>query len=346
MAPLEVNAIDPLVAAAMEAGSIPGLALAVLQEGHLILAKGYGLANLEHSVPATEHTVFKLASITKIFTATAVMMLVEHGKVGLDDPIKRYLPYLPASWSAITLRHLLSHTSGLKGYEMFIPDDWQPDDPYERIVRSVSELPLVFQPGEAWGYCNSNYVVLGVLIEQVSGLPYRDFVRLGILDPLDMTETRWNIAKEIVPHRAQGYAWDSETLRNRDKQSCVWDYADGGLLSTVVDLAKWDAALSTDELLNRSTLEQMWTPARLRDGTSVEYGLGWMIKSAGGRRNIGHWGRNPGFIAGISRFVDDGLTVVVLCNRWKADIARLVGQIADLSIPCHELPPMLWPSDT
>jgi CubicO group peptidase (beta-lactamase class C family) len=333
--------MDPFVGAAMEEGSIPGLALAVVQEGRLVAAKDYGFANLEHMVPATEHTMFKIASITKTITATAVMMLVEHGKMDLDEKVSAYLPGLPSSWSPITLRHLLSHTSGMKSYEALPPDSWQPDDPYERIVRSVAELPLAFQPGEAWSYSNANYVVLGVLIERVSGMPYRDFVQQQILLPVGMSKTHWNYAPEIVPNRAQGYAWDAETLRdpghpplrNRDKQSAVWDYADGGLLSTVVDLAKWDAVLYTKELLQLSTLEQMWTPARLNDGRTAEYGLGWILKESCGYRNVGHWGRNPGFIAEMSRFIDHGLTVIVLCNRWKADVWPLVSKIASLHLP-------------
>jgi CubicO group peptidase (beta-lactamase class C family) len=341
MPPTQTPALHAIVEATMQEGSIPGLALAVAREGQLLVAKGYGYANLEHMVPVTAQTVFKIASITKTFTATAVMMQVEQGRVDLERQIGDYLPGLPASWSPITLRHLLSHTSGIKSYEALLPDSWQPDDPYEQIVRSVAELPLAFPPGEAWGYSNSNYVVLGVLIEQVSGMPYRDFVRQQILLPIGMMETHWNNAAEIVSNRAQGYAWDSETLRdpghpplrNRDKQSAVWDYADGGLLSTVVDLAKWDAVLYTEELLQRSTLDQMWAPARLSDGRAVEYGLGWIVKTAEGHRNIGHWGRNPGFIAGMCRFLDDGLTVIVLCNRWKADVWPLVSQIGSLYLP-------------
>jgi D-alanyl-D-alanine carboxypeptidase len=345
MTPTQTQAVDQIVRTAMEEGTIPGVALAVVDGGHLTVAKAYGIANLEHMVPTTTHTVFKIASITKTFTATAVMMLAEQGKVDLDEPINGYLPYLPNSWSVITLRHLLSHTSGIKNYEPLLPTSWQPDNSYETIVRLVSEVPLEVQPGEAIRYCNTNYIVLGVLIERVSGKPYRDLVRERILAPLGMTETRWNDDREIVPNRAQGYAWDSETLqspghpplRNREKPNPgVWNYADGGLLSTVLDLARWDAALYTEELLTKSSLDQMWTPARLNDGTAVEYGLGWIVKAVQGRRNIGHWGRNPGFVAELSRFVDARLTVIVLCNRWKADVTGLANRIAALYLPAVE----------
>jgi D-alanyl-D-alanine carboxypeptidase len=342
MSSMQADSVHQIVQKAMEEGTIPAVALAVARDGQPVVAKAYGMANLEHMAPATTHTVFKIASITKTFTATAVMMLVEQGKVHLDEPINGYLPYLPIAWSAITLRHLLTHTSGIKNYEPLLPASRQPEDSYQDVVKSVSEVPLEFQPGEAIRYCNTNYVILGVLIERVSGKPYRDFVRERILAPLGMTETRWNDDREIVPNRAQGYAWDSETLqspghpplRNRDKPNPgLWNYADGGLLSTVLDLARWDAALYTEELLTKSSLDQMWTSARLNDGTAVEYGLGWIVKTAQGHRNIGHWGRNPGFVAELSRFVDARLTVIVLCNRWKADVTGLASRIVALYLP-------------
>jgi D-alanyl-D-alanine carboxypeptidase len=337
---METKQVDQTVQKWMEEFHVPAVALAVLHQGQLTTAKGYGYANLEHMVAATERTVFRIASITKTFTATAIMMLVEQGKAGLDDSISRYLSYLPPNWSPITLRHLLSHTAGIGNYEALLPDGWKPDDPYENIVRLVSELPLTCCPGEEWRYCNSNYIILGVLVEQLSGQPYREFVREQILVALGMNETRWSYAEEIVPNRAQGYAWDSETLsspghpplRNRDKHTPVWDYADGGLLSTVVDLAKWDAALDAEELLQRSTLQQMWMSTRVADGTAVDYGLGWIVQTTGGHRSVGHWGRNPGFMAEISRFVDRGVTVISLCNRWKADIGSLVKNIASLYV--------------
>jgi D-alanyl-D-alanine carboxypeptidase len=339
MTPTQIDAVDQIVHTAIEEGTIPGLALAVVRGGHPIVAKAYGMANLEHMVPTTTHTVFKIASITKTFTATAVMMLAEQWKVHLDEPINGYLSYLPIDWSTITLRHLLTHTSGIKNYEPLLPASWQPGDSYRDVVKAVSEVPLEFQPGDAIRYCNTNYLVLSVLIERVTGKLYRDFVREQILAPLGMTETRWNDDREIVLNRAQGYAWDAETLqspghpplRNREKPNPgLWNYGDGGLLSTVVDLARWDAALDTEELLTKSSLDQMWTPAKLNDGTAVEYGLGWIVKTAHGYRNIGHWGRNPGFVAEFSRFVDARLTVIVLCNRWKADVTGLASRIASL----------------
>jgi CubicO group peptidase (beta-lactamase class C family) len=341
MTPMHDHPVDEIVEAAMQEGSIPGLALAVVQGGRLTLAKAYGLANMEHQVPATTHTVFRIASITKTFTATAVMMLVERGKVSLDDPISQYLSDSPDAWSAITVRHLLSHTSGIKSYEATFSASWQPGDRYDKIIGLVAGLPLGFQPGEGWGYCNTNYLLLGLLIEHVSGQSYRDFLREQILEPLGMTETRLNDAGEIVPNRAQGYAWDSETLnhpgrpplRNREKPPGLWDHADGGVLSTVLDLARWDAALYTERLLSRATLEQMWTPARLNDGQTIEYGLGWIVKVVHGHRTVGHWGRNPGFIAEMTRFIDDQLTLILLCNRWKADLARLGIKIADFYLP-------------
>jgi CubicO group peptidase (beta-lactamase class C family) len=338
----QTESVDQIVATEMEAGSIPAVALAIVQGGRLILAKAYGMANLEHMVPATPHTVFKIASITKTITAAAIMMLVEQGEVRLDDPINRYLPHPQDTWKGITLRHLLTHTSGITNYEPLLSHSWQPDGMYEEVVRMVSELPLEFQPGDAIRYRNTNYIILGILVEQVSGTPYRDFVREKILAPVGMTETCWNNDREIVPNRAQGYAWDSETLqcpgqpplRNIGKPAPgLWNYADGGLLSTVLDLARWDAALDTEKLLEKSSLEQMWIPARLKDGTALEYGLGWIVKVVEGHRNIGHWGRNPGFMAEMSRFVDDRLTVIALCNRWKADIGRLVSRIASLYVP-------------
>jgi CubicO group peptidase (beta-lactamase class C family) len=322
----------------MSEGSIPGLALGVLRAGESVEIRAYGMANLEHMVPVTPSSVFKLASITKTFIATAVMLLVEQGAARLEDGVTEHLPGLPESWGRITLRHLLSHTSGIRKYEPLLPDPWQPESTYAEVVRRLAEFPLVFPTGEQWSYCNSNYIVLGVIIEQVSGRPFRDFVRAQVLLPLGMTDTRWHDPGEIVPNRAQGYAWEGETLhspgqpplRNREKPPVVWDFADGGLLSTVPDLAKWVAALATEKLLRGETLAQMWRPATIEDGTAVEYGLGWIVKVVQGRRRVGHWGRVPGFMAELSHFVDDRLTIIVLCNRWKAEIAGLIDRIAGL----------------
>ena len=299
---------------------IPGMSISVVRGGRTLLARGYGFANLELSVPASEHTVYELASLTKPFTATAVMMLVEAGKISLEDHLPKYFPDAPPAWQDVSVEHLLRHTSGLGDFFSIQELQSKSDFAWEREYAPPDLLPLLFkapiqsQPGERWSYSNVGYYLLGWIIEKVTGEPYEAFLKHGIFDPLQMTETRRMDRRDIIPNRASGYTWENNTLRNAKFTSATWAYSEGGLVSSASDLARVDAGLFGDRLLKRTTLERMWQPSRLGDGSLAKYGCGWNVGSDPRRRQIYHSGNKPGFASIIRHYIDESLTVVLLAN--------------------------------
>jgi CubicO group peptidase (beta-lactamase class C family) len=316
----------------MRAQQIPGVSLAVIRNGEIVLAKGYGLANLEHQVPVKPETIFQSGSMGKQFTATAVMMLVEEGKLSLDDKLIKFFPDGPEAWRNITVRHLLTHTSGMGDY----PDDFDLRRDYteDEMVQRIKAIPLAFQPGEKWSYSNLAYVTLGVLIHKVSGKFYGDFLQERVFKPLGMSTARVISEADIVPNRAAGYRLVNGELKNQNWVSPTLNTtADGALYLTVYDMAKWDAALYTDKLLKRSSLEQMWTPVKLNDGKTFPYGFGWALGNVHGHRLIEHGGSWQGFKSQISRYVDDKLTVVVFANQARANPAKLAHGVAAIYNP-------------
>jgi D-alanyl-D-alanine carboxypeptidase len=331
----DLGAIDDFVNKQMQQRHIPGVSLAIVQKGKVLKATGYGMANVELSVPATEYTVYQLASVTKTFTATAVMMLVEEGKVSLDDKITKLLPNLPTAWENVTVRHLLNHTSGIKSYTS-IPDFFKTarkDYAPQEILDLVSSAPLEFAPGEKWRYNNTGYFLLGMLIEKTTGKKYGEFLSEKIFQPLEMTQTRVNDLHAVIPHRAQGYAWDGKSLRNGEYVSPTQPFSAGMLVSTVSDLVKWDAALSSEKLLKKSTLESMWTPTTLAKDEQADYGFGWGTKLLNGHRQLAHGGGIQGFSTQLSRFVDDQLTVIVLTNSGSGNAGAIASGVAALVEP-------------
>lgn len=308
--------VDAFVASEMHRQKIPGLSMGVYRDGKIIKAKGYGLENVELNAPATAKTIYQSGSMGKQFTATVVMMLVEQGKLSLDDKIKKYFTDAPATWDDITVRNLLTHTSGVKNYTTKAMDyrkDYTEDD----LVKMAESLPLDFKPGTDWSYSNTGYVLLGILIHKVSGEFYGDFLQEHIFKPLGMSTTRIISESEIIPNRAAGYDLVKGEWKNQDWVSpSLNTTADGSLYFTVLDLAKWDAALYTEKLLKRADLDQMWTIAKLNDGkpNKGNYGFGWEINKMNGHRLIEHGGAWQGFTTMICRYVDDKLTVVVLTN--------------------------------
>lgn len=336
-----VDGIDRHVQRVMQKRHIPGVSVAVVQDGKVILAKGYGLANVELNVPATENTVYQLASITKTFTATAILLLVQDGKVALDDKITERLSDLPAAWDKVTVRHLLSHTSGIKSYTSVKDFHKNPrkDYTHREILDLVVKEPLEFAPGEKWNYSNTGYFLLGMLIEKVADKPYGEFMAERIFKPLDMTQTRVNELQAIIPNRAQGYHWDGKTLRNGDYVSPTQPFAAGMLVSNVNDLLKWDAALRNHALLDSEQLERMWTPARLNQGSETGYGFGWEVAQVNGHRMLAHGGGIPGFSTRLSRFVDDKLTVIVLTNADGGHAGTLARDIAGQLMPALAVKP-------
>jgi len=313
--------VDAFVGEQLGLQRIPGVNLAVLRYGKLVKAKGYGLANLELDVPVKPATEMQTGSVGKQFTATAVMMLVEEGKVGLDDDVSKYFAGTPVAWKDIKVRNLLTHTSGIPEYtdaksakakELFnFRADYTEDDLYQRLI----QMPLDFEPGTKWKYSNSGYLLLGILIHKVTGEFYGDFLQERIFRPLGMTATRIISEADIVPNRSSGYRIVNGEIKNQEWVSPTLNTtADGALYTNVLDLGKWDAALYTEKLIKRSSLEQMWTPVRLKDGKTYPYGFGWFLNEVNGHRLIEHDGAWQGFTVNISRYVDDRLTVIVMTN--------------------------------
>jgi CubicO group peptidase (beta-lactamase class C family) len=325
---------------------IPGVAVGIYTNGKIALAKGYGLSNVELNVPVTPATIFQSGSVGKQFTSAAIMMLVEEGKIGLDDSLPKYFPDAPASWRDITIRQLLSHTSGLTDYasdSVTGPGgaiNLRADYTEDQLVKIIERLPIEFAPGERWEYCNSNYLLLGAVIRRVTGNFYGDMLQERVFKPLGMTSTRIISEADIVPNRAAGYQLVSGKLKNQDWVSPSFNTtADGALYFNVLDLAKWDAALYGERLLRKSSFDQMWTVARLRNGqpNAHNYGFAWFIDSINGHRVIQHSGTWQGFRTYIARYVDDRVTVVVLTNLGESDPAKIAHGIAGLYQ--HDLTP-------
>jgi len=313
----------------MQRQKIPGLSLLVARDGKILRAQGYGLANVELQVPVKPETVFQSGSVGKQFAATAVMMLMEEGKISLDDPITKYFKDAPAAWQQVTIRELLSHTAGFTDYpEKF---DFRKDYTEAQLLKIVEGIPLAFPPGTKWSYSNLGYLTLGVLIHQVTDKFYGDFLQERIFQPLGMTTTRIISEADIVPNRAAGYRLVKGELKNQEWVSPTLNTtADGALYFSILDLTKWDAALYTEKLLKRSSLDEMWTVVKLKNGqpNSGHYGFGWSILNKDGHRVIDHGGAWQGFKSHISRYVDDKLTVVVLANLEQADPGLIVDHVA------------------
>ncbi|MDB6054005.1 MAG: pbpE 2 [Verrucomicrobiales bacterium] len=333
--------VDDYVNRQMRRLHIPGLSLAVVKDGKVIKAKGYGLANVELNVPATKDTVYEIGSVTKVFTSTAVMILVNDGKINLDDKITNYVSQLPQHWSGITVRHLLSHTSG-------ITNDYAAETKYigrraplsaRAMLSSVTNSPLNFEPGEKFFYSNTGYYLLGLLIEKASGKSYADFMKERIFVPLKMDSTCVNDSRAIMTNRANGYFYGRD-LRNNEYMDMSWPYSAGALISSVMDMVKWDAALYTDKLLPQNYREQMWKPARLNDGSTVDFlGLGWGIETKPPYgRGLMHFGQIPGFIAGFTRWTDQRLFVVVLANMEGVPSGDIVDGISRRYLPRRNNP--------
>ena len=325
------DGIENYVHSEIERQHIPGLSLLVARDGKIVRAQGYGLSDIELQVPVKPATVFQSGSVGKQFTATAVMMLVEEGKIHLDDPVTKYLNDAPAAWQQVTISELLSHTAGFTDYPKNF--DFRRDYTESQLLKIVEGIPLAFPPGSKWSYANLGYLTLGIVIHRVTGEFYGDFLQERIFRPLGMSTTRIISEADVVPNRAAGYRLVKGELKNQEWVSPTLNTtADGALYFSILDLAKWDAALYTEDLLQRSSLDQMWTVKKLKNGqlNSGHYGFGWTIENKNGHRVIGHDGSWQGFESNISRYVDDKLTVVVLANLAESDPEAIAAHVAQI----------------
>lgn len=322
----DVERMDQIIRAAADKDEFAGAVL-VARGDQVLLDRGYGLANREWGAPNAGDTRFRLASVSKQFTAAAVLLLSEEGRIDLDAPVKTWLPDAPAAWDAVTPRRLMNHTAGLPDFTRF--DDYaalktQPATTQSLIAR-FRDRPLTFQPGEGWAYSNSGYVVLTAVIEKASGRPYADFVRDRLFRPLGMEDSGYDRADEILPRRASGYTPGDEGVVNADYVDMSVPQGAGGLYSTTRDLLKWEEGLFGGKLLNPESLAAMTTPAR------NDYALGLEVKRRDGGLIVSHSGGIEGFNAFMSRNLDDGMTVIVLGNLNGAAPERLGADLMTLA---------------
>jgi D-alanyl-D-alanine carboxypeptidase len=328
--------MDERIREAMNESNIPGVLIGVASRGRLLHTHSYGMADVELRVPVSDSTVFEIGSISKQFVAAATMLLVEEGRVGLDDPIPQYLSDLPSEWLEVTIRQLLTHTSGIPDYE-----EIQTYEAYrfrftpEEIIRVAHSRPMDFEPGTGWYYSNTGYFLLSLIVERVEGRPLGAVLRSRIFEPLGMGQTRMADPEDIILHRASGYWVDrmGVELRNRDATQTSSTLGAGGLVSSVQDMAKWDEALYGDQLLSEASRTAMWTPAVLPDGEDTAYGFGWSVAPYRGYPALGHNGQVAGFVASFVRLPDAEVALIVFANRYRASSGEIRDIVAETFLP-------------
>lgn len=309
--------VDEYLTAQMAARHIPGLSVAVVQDGKVVKALGYGLADTGSKAPATPDTVYQIGSLTKQFTAVAVLKRIEQGKVGIDAPITQYIDGLPKSWKPITVRELLNQTSGLRNYrEALAPKQFTKNYTAAEFIRLTDKKPLLFAPGSQFSYSNTNYHLLGLIVEKTSGQSYRTCLQQTMFGPLGMTHTQMLRPDSAPPAAAVGTLWDGKTVQISPVVfSPTLTFGDDGILSTVNDLVRWNAALDGETLLSPSSKRLLWTPPTLAGGSATEYASGWFHTQIEGHALLWHNGATlAGFTGAIFKFPDDKLTLIVLTN--------------------------------
>lgn len=319
--------IDDLVTKTMAEQHIPGAAVAIVKNGRAIKIGTYGFASLEFDVAATPNTVFEIGSVSKQMTAAAIMLLVEKGKVDLDAPISTYIPESPVSWSGVKIRHLLTHTSGIKSYTSLEGFELWRRMKRAEFVAKLAPYPLEFTPGEKNIYSNSAFNLLAYVIEAVSGQKYIDFMKTNIFVPLGMLHTTDRDPEFVIPNRAAGYEWNTDHFSGRDGSLTDLTGA-GSIVSTIGDMVKWEAALHGNKFLSAKSRKEIWTPFTFNNGTLSPYGFGWRISNVRGHKLIGHTGQTAGFGSAIFRYADDDVTVIALTNIGTNGMGALVAATA------------------
>jgi len=321
---VRADEIDDLVKANMEQYHIAGVAVGVAVDGELVEKRCYGLANLETMAPVTPQTVFKIASLSKAFCASVTMLLINEGKLSLEDRVVDVLPSFPRAWDSVRVKHLLSHTSGIPDAPGFQFSRQYTD---EEFFALYGDRALSTEPGATYRYNNFGYATLGLVVGRVSGKPLRDAVRERIFEPLGMSASLYYDMARVVPSRASGYSWrEGAHVNANPARPQVYD-GSGGILTSLEDYAKWDAALRTDKPLNGLLRRQMWTKFVLNDGTPGTYGFGWFPDTLDGERTVHQNGTTQGFTSHVIRGLDSGVTVFVFRNGAGGgafDLARAV----------------------
>lgn len=325
----QIDSTDIIVKRLMEKQKIVGLSLAVIKNGQPVTNKGYGLANVELNVPVTSESVIRLGSVSKQFFTTAIMHLMQEGKLSIEDSVHKFFPDAPETWRPITIKNLMSHTSGLQrespAYDNF---KIQPDID---IIKAAYGLPLVFKTGEKYQYCNLAYFMLAEIIKQVSGMPWQDYIHDKLFIPAGMTHSYLTDFYRIIPNRAEGYMHKRDTLINATAMLGI--RPSGGFLSTSSDMIKWDKALSEEKIiLTKDNWEKLWQPfikTSARADLKEYYGFGWVLDEYKGHKVILHGGSNIGFRSVFARFVNDGLSIIILTNTDEANPRVIANALAD-----------------
>jgi CubicO group peptidase (beta-lactamase class C family) len=332
----ETNALAARINQYMQGFAGWGGTILVAQKGNVLISQGYGLADRENDVPNTSQTKFAIGSMTKAFTAMAIMMLQENGLLTVQDPICKYISDCPAAWKPITLHQLLTHTSGIHNYNAGdLPEldniTLCQEFTLEEAMAILKALPQDFAPGSQFSYSNTGYYLLGAVIEKVSGDSYETFIQQNILQPLGMSETGYDRLSTIVTNRASGYDFDQiqGQFVNAPGYDVSQRYAAGGLYSTVGDLYKWDQALYADRLVSKETLTTIFT-SMVSVPDLGGYGYGWVISQQSGHRVISHSGGFSGFVSQITRYPDDQVTIIVLTNVHNEDPYQITNALADM----------------
>jgi len=330
---LFADQVDDRVNARMADHHVPGAAVAVIKNGKIVKMRGYGLASIEFAVPVSTKSVFEIGSVSKQMTAAAIMLLVEDGKLSVDDPVSKYLANTPEAWKEVTIRHLLTHTSGVKSYTSLEGFDLIKRQKVDDFIKKLSPYPLEFTPGERNIYSNSGFTLLAYVIETVSGKKYMDFMQERIFRPLGMVHTADRDPQYIIPNRATGYEWNGDRYTGRS-----WDLTDligaGTIVSTIEDMIKWDLALRDDKFLKPESRKMIWTQFTFNNGQPSPYGFGWRISDVRGHKLIGHTGQTAGFAAANYRFVNDDVAVIVLTNSGESDLgAAIAMDVAKVFLP-------------
>ena len=324
--------VDVVVQKAIDAKVIPGAGVAVVRDGKVLFTKGYGYRDVDAGTPVTVDTGFQIASVTKQFTAAGIMLLVEKGKVKLDEPVGKYVANLPAKWNVVTIRQLLNQVSGIPNYNA--GNRLDPNKVYTKaeIIDLMRDVPMTFEPGTRWEYSNTNYFLLGLVIEKASGKPYADFMHERIFKPLDMRSTYVNSKGLTAKYAASGYSMVQGKWQRAEIGDPGLPYAAGAIVSTPVDMAKWAAAVAEGKLLKKTSWDEAFTPAKTADGRTTNYGFGWNTGSLGEVPFIAHSGGIQGFGAYHVRFPNDNLSVVVMTNTVGTS-TQIANDIAGVYLP-------------
>lgn len=330
--PVTVEKIDAVVTAELKKQKIPGVAVAVIHNGKEVVAKGYGLANVEHDVPVTADTIFQSGSVGKQFTSAVIMLLAEKKKLSLDDTISTFFPDAPARWNKVTVRHLLTHTSGIPDYTDEL--DLRKDYTEGELAKLAFAQKPAFAPGEKWSYSNTGYALLGFIARKASGKFYGDILKDDVFAPLGMKTARVISEVDIIPHRAAGYRLEKRKLKNQEWVApSINTTADGALYVSIRDMVAWDKCVRDGAVLTADSWKQVFTPVKLNGGKTAGYGFGWAVDEDRGQLHHHHGGAWQGFTTHISRYRGDDLSVIVLTNLAGADPGGISEQIAGLYNP-------------